>query len=282
MPETIYQIFWMFIIYAFIGWIAEVGFAALKTGTFVNRGFLNGPYCPIYGIGMLGVIVCLYPIKENVILLFFGAMVLTSLIEYLTGLILEKVFHNKWWDYSDMPFNIQGYICLMFSVIWGFACTFVVKIIHPAIYKLILLIPQMVSKVCIILLMVLFAVDIAATVSTIMALNRRLKALDEIASAMKKLSDEMGEEIFEKVSAVVMVKEKMQEEYDEKAQQFIRLREELTEKMKEKHFGTERLLKAFPNMHALQQNEMLEKYRQFLSEKKEEIKNIKTFILERK
>lgn len=282
MPETLYQVFWIFIIYAFIGWVAEVSFAALKTGSFVNRGFLNGPYCPIYGIGMLVVVKFLYPVKDNWILLFFGSMLMTTVIEYLTGLILEKIFHNKWWDYSDMPFNIQGYVCLMFSVMWGFGCTFVVKIVHPAVHKMILLIPEMVSKVCIILLMLLFLVDILVTVSTIMALNRRLKALDELAGAMKKLSDELGEEIFEKVSTAVSTKEKLQEEYDEKTQQFIKMRDELIGKLKEKHFGTERLLKAFPKMRALQQNETLIKYRQFLSEKKEEMRNIKAFITERK
>ena len=98
MPATIYEVLWIFIIYAFIGWCVEVSYAALDRGIFVNRGFLNGPYCPVYGIGVLIVIIVLTPLKNNLLLLYFGSLLLTTILEFLTGLILEKVFHNKWWD----------------------------------------------------------------------------------------------------------------------------------------------------------------------------------------
>ena len=93
-----------FVIYAFLGWCCEVIFAALKTGKFVNRGFLNGPVCPVYGFGMLLVIgmqVFLLGSSDNIFTLFAGSFVLTSAIEFLTGFVLERVFHDKWWDYSD-------------------------------------------------------------------------------------------------------------------------------------------------------------------------------------
>ena len=129
MPQTIYEVLWIFIVYAVIGWCSEVAYAALDTGKFVNRGFLNGPYCPIYGFGISLVIVVLTPLKENLLILYIGSVILTSVIEYITGYLLEKVFHNKWWDYSDKPYNIKGYICLKFSLFWGFACTFIVLVI---------------------------------------------------------------------------------------------------------------------------------------------------------
>ena len=121
MPTTLYEVLWIFIIYAFIGWCSEVSYAAMDRGIFVNRGFLNGPYCPIYGIGVLTVIVILTPLKRNLLLLYVGSFFLTSILEFLTGFILEKVFHNKWWDYSNKPCNIMGYVCLKFSIFWGFA-----------------------------------------------------------------------------------------------------------------------------------------------------------------
>ena len=137
MPKNFYELVWIFIIYAFIGWCAEVSFAAVDSGKFVNRGFLNGPYCPIYGCGVVIVVAVLTPIKESLFILFLGSMLLTTVLEFLTGFILEKVFHNKWWDYSDKPFNIMGYVCLKFSILWGLACTFIMKVLHPSIYKFI-------------------------------------------------------------------------------------------------------------------------------------------------
>ena len=111
MPQNFYELVWIFIIYAFIGWCTEVSYAALDRGIFVNRGFLNGPYCPIYGCGVVIVVAVLTPLKDNLLILFAGSFLLTSILEYITGFILEKVFHNKWWDYSNKPFNLHGYIC---------------------------------------------------------------------------------------------------------------------------------------------------------------------------
>ena len=152
MPTNFYELVCIFIIYAFIGWCTEVAYAALNTGKFVNRGFLNGPYCPIYGCGVVVVVACLTPLKDNIVVLFIGSFLLTTIIEFLTGLVLEKIFHNKWWDYSDLPFNIKGYICLKFSIYWGIACTFVMKIVHPIIYKFITLIPFVVGVVLVMFL----------------------------------------------------------------------------------------------------------------------------------
>lgn len=118
-----YQLLWIFFIYAFLGWCTEVSYAALKTGRFVNRGFLNGPVCPVYGFGVVIVLWVLEPLRGNLLLLFLGSVALTSLLEWLTGFVLERLFHQRWWDYSQEPFNLGGYICLRFSIAWGWpAC----------------------------------------------------------------------------------------------------------------------------------------------------------------
>ena len=113
---SIYYSILYFFVYGFLGWCTEVIFAAFKQHRFVNRGFLNGPYCPIYGCGVVIVVAVLTPLKENLFFLFVGSFLLTSILEYITGFVLEKVFHNKWWDYSNLPFNIKGYVCLKFSI----------------------------------------------------------------------------------------------------------------------------------------------------------------------
>ena len=87
---------WYFFIYAVLGWCAEVIFAAVNTGKFVNRGFLNGPLCPMYGVGVAVIVFCLSPLEDNVWLTFFAAVVLTSGLEWITGFVLEKLFHQRW------------------------------------------------------------------------------------------------------------------------------------------------------------------------------------------
>lgn len=215
MPQNFYELVWIFIIYAFIGWCTEVSYAALDTGKFVNRGFLNGPYCPIYGCGVVIVVAILTPLKENLLIMFAGSFLLTSVLEYITGYILEKVFHNKWWDYSDKPFNIKGYVCLKFSIYWGLACTFIMDIIHPIIYAAIRFIPFVLGVVLLSIIMCVFAADCIITVTTILKFNKRLKVMDEMAASIHRLSDEIGENIYENVTDVIEKSEKFQKTHVE-------------------------------------------------------------------
>lgn len=271
MPQNFYELVWIFIIYAFIGWVTEVSYAAVDKGIFVNRGFLNGPYCPIYGCGVVIIVAILTPLKDNLLILFAGCIILTTILEYITGFLLEKVFHNKWWDYSDKPFNIHGYVCLKFSIYWGLSCTFIMDVLHPIIYKFITMIPHILGVVLIIILMSVFAVDCGVTVATILKFNRRLKIMDDMAQKIHKLSDEIGENIYENVSVAMEKSDaaKMaftesrkiaKSEYEYKRKE----REELLAKYKElmgqKNFGFQRLMKAFPNMTSRNQNETLQKY----------------------
>ena len=195
----LYQFLCIFFVYAFLGWCTEVSYAALQTGKFVNRGFLNGPVCPIYGFGVVIILSCLTPLKQHFILLFLGSVVLTSLLELVTGFVLEKLFHQRWWDYSDDPFNIGGYICLKFSIAWGFACLFVVDILHPTIQWIISLVPRGLGWVLLGLFAAGMAVDLAATVSTIAKLNRKLEHIDQLAGRIREASNEFGENLADKV-----------------------------------------------------------------------------------
>ena len=116
---TLYQIAAYFLIYSFLGWCVEVAYAAVTRGKLVNRGFLNGPVCPIYGFGMLALLFALTPLLDNNLLLFVGGVIIPSAIELAGGWLLYRLYHTRWWDYTDRPFNVGGFICLEFSLYWG-------------------------------------------------------------------------------------------------------------------------------------------------------------------
>ena len=196
MGYTWVQMGWIVLIYSCLGWCCEVAFAALKTGRFVNRGFLNGPVCPIYGFGVLSVVLVLEPVKDNLLLLFFGSMVFTSLLEFIAGFAMERIFHDKWWDYSNNPFNIKGYICLEFSIIWGIACVLVVDIIHPIIMKLVNAVPHTLGLWIMGALYVILAADAVLTLVELLKLPKRFKAMEELEAAITAVSDAMGENIY--------------------------------------------------------------------------------------
>lgn len=195
MSHPLYLPLFLFFIYAFLGWCAEVSFHAVTFGKFINRGFLNGPLCPIYGVGILIVLLCLEPVANYGFLLFAASMVLTSLLEFITGFLLEKLFHARWWDYSNEPFHIGPYVCLKFSLLWGFACLFVARVLHPFILFLVGLIPPVVGTIVLVLLTAALAADLCATVSTVRRVFQNLEALESIAQEIHTISDRLGEKI---------------------------------------------------------------------------------------
>ena len=99
MEYTGYELLWLYVIYSFVGWCGEVAVAAVKKHKFINRGFVNGPLCPIYGAGAAAFAVFLPELKNHVFFLFLGGLILASFIEYMTGRMMEKIFHKKWWNY---------------------------------------------------------------------------------------------------------------------------------------------------------------------------------------
>ena len=199
-PYSWFQILWYFYIYGFLGWCSEVAFAAIAHGKFVNRGFVNGPICSIYGFGVMSVLLVLGPLKSSFWLLFGGSVLFTSVIEYLTGWVLEKVFHDKWWDYSKRPLNIKGYVCLEFSVLWGLACVFVVDVFQPLVAKAVDLIPKKLGWVLLGTFSALWIADNIITAMEIRKLPKKLRALQAIEDSLTAISDEIGEEIYIRAS----------------------------------------------------------------------------------
>ena len=190
---SLYHILAYFLIYSCIGWCLEVIYAAATTGQLVNRGFLNGPVCPIYGFGMVIVLFALTPLSHSLLLLYLGGVLLPSALELVGGWALYKLYHTRWWDYSDYPFNIGGYICLEFSLLWGVGTLIVMKLVHPIIADAVALIPPLVGLILMFLLYAIYAADTIATAFAASDLARDLDALEKVADSMHAVSDAMTE-----------------------------------------------------------------------------------------
>lgn len=283
-----------FFVYGFLGWCTEVAYAAVKQGKFVNRGFLNGPICPVYGIGVGVVVQFLTPVENNLVLLYISSTILVTVIEGITGFLLEKIFHNKWWDYSDQPLNIGGYVCVLFSLIWGVFCVLIVKVIHPLIYKVLTMIPFVLGIIVMACLAVGLLADLYVTASAILKMNRKLETMEKIAAELKDLSNKVGENIYENVMEGMEFQE-------EKKEKLGNVREELKERLEApkarvEEFAPkinveelkarmeelkakyeemaenrtkvgERLVKAFPKMQAGQHKEIFEELRERVKRK---------------
>ena len=235
---SIYFILLYFFVYGFLGWCTEVGFAAFKTHHFVNRGFLNGPICPIYGVGVTAVITILTTYKSDIIVLYILSVVLVTVLEGVTGWAMDKIFHNKWWDYSDMPLNIGGYVCLLFSIVWGFACLFIIYFIQPLVHDLLAFIPTVVGIILIIILGITLIADLYVTASTIFKFNRRLAAMEKIAAEMHEISEQIGQEIFEKTIRAMDRQEASKEKLATATDEFKEKMQDTASGLKEKTQGT--------------------------------------------
>ena len=247
--EGIYFFILYFFVYGFLGWCTEVAFAAWKEHRFVNRGFLNGPICPIYGIGVGVVAQFLTPYKSNLVLLYIASVILVTALEWVTGFVLEKVFHNKWWDYSNMPLNLNGYVCLLFSLVWGVACVLIVDFVHPLIHAGLSHIPWVLGIILIVLFGGVTIADLIVTSSGILKLNRRLAKMHTIAAELHSISEKLGENIYKSTISAV---EKSEEVSENVSSEFNERVEELKKRYKAAGENTtriqKRLINAFPKM----------------------------------
>ncbi|MGG7177079.1 putative ABC transporter permease [Clostridium paraputrificum] len=164
---SFYNLVLYFIMYSFLGWCVEVAYAYKNQKKFVNRGFLHGPLCPIYGTCILSIVITLDYFRNNLMVLLLFATILTSFIEYFTGFLLEKLFKRKYWDYSEDPFNIHGRICLHFSLMWGLVSVAVVRIIHPIIVYLVDLLPPRLGLFIFYILIISIILDLSSTIASL-------------------------------------------------------------------------------------------------------------------
>ena len=271
---SIYYSILYFFVYGFLGWCTEVIFAAFKQHRFVNRGFLNGPICPIYGVGVTLVIACLEAFQSNLLLLYISSVILVTVLEGVTGWAMDKLFHNKWWDYSKLPFNIGGYVCLLFSLIWGVACVFIVYFVHPLIHQVLSLIPHTAGIALIAILGIALLSDIIVTTSAIVKFNQYLERLKHITDELHAISNQIGSELYQNVRHVLDMQESSRQKLDDvKLEVSEEIRMQIVElKTRAQNLGEKvpkparRLLKAFPKLESRNYKAQLELFRQKLEQ----------------
>lgn len=185
------HLFIFFILYAFVGWICEEIYCSSLQRKIVKRGMLFGPICPIYGFGALAILYILYPWRQTWARLFFASMVVTSILEFFTSWLLEKLFHAKWWDYSQHPFNLNGRVCLLNSTLFGIGGLALEHVMHPAAEKLVFLdaLQPYVNHIAIALAFIL-AVDVGTTV-------HRLVDFAATVNKFKAMGGKLGESVKE-------------------------------------------------------------------------------------
>lgn len=180
-----YHIISWLIIYSFLGWVWETSYVSFKAGKFINRGFVNGPVCTIYGFGAVFIYMALKPVSGNLAFLFVGGLIVATLLEYFTAVLMECIFHTSWWDYSDKKLNFQGRICLGASLGWGCASVIFFRILHPAVEDFVELYPRLVGEVAICCLTVLYAADFIYSAASAFRLHDKISVLERGMEALQ-------------------------------------------------------------------------------------------------
>lgn len=182
----VYHVVHCLLIYSVLGWIVESIYMSFCNRKLTNRGFIHGPMCPIYGVGAMTVYFILRPIEGNLAALYFGGAFLATLLEYLTAVVMQKVFGCIWWDYNDKPFNYKGILCLESTIAWGFYTLFLFLFLHKWVNSFMSLYSRTTGIYISIILIVYYAVDFVISLIGAIDLNVKLKKLSGIVDEMQE------------------------------------------------------------------------------------------------
>lgn len=238
-----------FVLYSFLGWVVESVYCAIIDKVWVNRGFLNGPVCPVYGIGSIAVLILLNPLKNNIVTLFFISVIITTLVEYVTAVILENLFNLKWWDYSTYKFNYKGRVCLLNSTLFGIGSVLLIKVVQPIIGSFVDKISIEYGTVLAIIFSLILIIDFIVTLLSLINMKQVIDRICTIKDEFRILEitvDKFTETELKK--SFTKLKDKIEiHEAKSKMDEFYSKVKEL----KEHSAVQKRILRAFPNVKSL-------------------------------
>lgn len=279
------KVFLWLITYSFFGWVYESILCSVTSGSLVNRGFLNGPLCPVYGFGALTVILAFWQEPDiSVWNLFFSSMVLTCSLEYFTSWAMEKLFHARWWDYTEYRFNLNGRICLLGALAFGSFSVLLIKVVHPRVAGFFDGLSPTVLLTAAGICFVTGAADCFATVRHILTLNGRLAEIQEAIDAHRAQNRQRAEELRQRlqtrleeslgaapleelrgrrpVVALGELREELRERLEERFEDSPFHSERVRALLELRSFQDRRLLRAFPKLSSVTYKEALEKLRE--------------------
>lgn len=258
--------FLIFIIFSVVGWISEVLYVGIfHEHKFVNRGFLYGPLCPVYGFG--GIVILLLPpfLYSTWIPLFFSSMILCTIVEYFVSWFMEKIFHTRWWDYSHYKFNINGRICLLNSVLFGFLGLGVIHFVYPHIIQFLNWLGDFVVMISADLIGVILTIDIFTTVRKLVDFN---STMEKIKTFEESLRDHYGTENWFRgdnfSEMLASIKEQAESHREKFNQSFL---EKIERFQNARNAAAESFMAHFPTMKSIKYKEELEHLRNSLKSK---------------
>lgn len=253
---SILQWTFFFYVYSFIGWIIESVIVSLDEKKLVNRGFLRGPYLPIYGFGGIVILFSTLPVQDNPALVYLFGMIGTTLLEYVTGWVMESMFKMKYWDYSGQKFNYKGRISLTSSLFWGFLSLFMVYVLHAAAQKLVFFFSDKALWALVIAISVVFIADSINAFRTALDVNKLLANITRIMEEMEALRVQLTERV-ENTEYAMRTKNRLQE-----------LKTELGSLLGKINFFNTALIKAHPRAYSKHFNNALKTVRKKINERR--------------
>ena len=281
MPYSLVDMTLYFFIYSFCGWLMETVLCSIREHRFINRGFLNGPLCPIYGCGILLILTFLLPVRDSipraeaaVPVIFLAGAVLASAVEYFTSWAMEKLFHARWWDYSKHRFNLNGRICLSISAAWGLLATVFVYQIQPHFESLIAWLYRLsswLSPIMAAVLLAALAVDTVISARIARTLGNKLEQLDKLGELIRAHLESLSllspedialrlENAYDQYEARRRTEREKRAAWRDMAREDltvwlrtrIRLLKTKTDSLQQWRFSQLRLLRAFPHLKEIQ------------------------------
>ena len=264
----LYHLISWFILYSFFGWLWETCYVSAKQGKWVNRGFVNGPFCTIYGCGALAVYLILKPFEGNLAVLFLGGILVATILEYVTAVLMENIFHTSWWDYSDKKYNFQGRICLGASIGWGLFSVVLFRVLQPVVVQIVSLYPKRAGEIGICAIFGGYVVDFSFSTAAAFHLRERIpvweKSLEELQGELLLKGRQKIDALEESMGvSTVNLRERISEKVDysrrlaDFEQKRLAIMEEINRELRRRKismagkFGhnIQRYVKAYPNLN---------------------------------
>ena len=192
MNHSLYQLCWIFVVYSFIGWCAGVVVNAVQKRKFVNTGFMSLTFCPSYGLGAVLYSIFLMELRENCLFLFVAGAVMGAIQCILTGVVLQRIFHRRWWDYSKKRFQFDGYLHIGHFIAFGFSALFVFWLGNPLLFRVLSWMPKFIGHIFLLGIFFLMMIDCIVSSVAVLQLKIRLRPMEQFTENMQKMTDELG------------------------------------------------------------------------------------------